>query len=136
MKIAKPQEAARPIHARVRQILESARTNVARSVNAAQVVANWLIGREILKEEQHGRQRAEYGKKLVEELATQLQRDFGKGYSALNPASRPPEGNIPIYWRGRNYNPDFIIETADTKCLVEVKRRKEIGPPMDTEVKE
>lgn len=49
---------------------------------------------------------------------------------------RPPEGNIPIYWRGRNYNPDFIVETADAKYLVEVKRRKEIGPPMVAEVKE
>lgn len=49
---------------------------------------------------------------------------------------RPPEGNIPIYWRGRNYNPDFIVETADRKYLVEVKRRREIGPPMDAEVKE
>ena len=49
---------------------------------------------------------------------------------------RPPEGNIPIYWRGRNYNPDFIVETADKKYLVEVKRRKEIGPPMDAEVRE
>ncbi len=36
---------------------------------------------------------------------------------------RPPEGNIPIFWRGRNYNPDFIVETADTKYLVEVKEK-------------
>jgi len=48
---------------------------------------------------------------------------------------QPPEGNIPIYWRGRNYNPDFIVETADRNYLIEVKRRKEIGPPMDVEVK-
>jgi predicted nuclease of restriction endonuclease-like (RecB) superfamily len=47
-------------------------------------VANWLIGREIVEEEQLGRHRADYGKQLVEELSLRLQDDFGKGYSALN----------------------------------------------------
>jgi predicted nuclease of restriction endonuclease-like (RecB) superfamily len=75
---------ASPVYKRIRQILESARTNVARSVNTTQVVANWLVGREIVEEEQLGEHRADYGKRLVEELATRLQRDFGKGYSALN----------------------------------------------------
>ena len=40
-----------PIYERIREILESARTTVARSVNTTQVVANWLIGREIVEEE-------------------------------------------------------------------------------------
>jgi hypothetical protein len=40
------------VYERIRQILESARTTVARSVNTTQVVANWLIGREIVEEEQ------------------------------------------------------------------------------------
>ena len=37
---------------RVCEILESAKTNVARSVNTTQVIANWLVGREIVEEEQ------------------------------------------------------------------------------------
>ena len=36
-----------PLYERVRQILKSARASVARTVNITQVVANWLIGREI-----------------------------------------------------------------------------------------
>ena len=72
------------LYERIRQILESARTNMARTVNTTQVVANWLIGREIVEEEQKGRHRADYGKQLVEELSLRLQDDFGKGYSALN----------------------------------------------------
>ena len=43
------------LYDRIRQILESARTSVARSVNTTQVVANWLIGREIVEGEQNGR---------------------------------------------------------------------------------
>ncbi len=54
-----------PLYERIRQILESARTNVARTVNTTQVVANWLIGREIVEEEQKGQRRAEYGEQLI-----------------------------------------------------------------------
>ena len=42
------------LYGRVCQILESARTSAARSVNTAQVVANWMVGREIVEEEQQG----------------------------------------------------------------------------------
>jgi hypothetical protein len=67
------------LYERIRQILESVRT-----VNTTQVLANWLIGREIIEEEQRGRYRADYGKQLVEELSVRLQEDFGNGYSANN----------------------------------------------------
>ena len=72
------------IYNRIRQILESARAGVARSVNTTQVVANWLIGREIVEEEQRGKAKAEYGKRLIEELSERLLRDYGSGYSVQN----------------------------------------------------
>lgn len=56
-------------HERIRQILDFARSSVARSVNTTQVVANWLIGREIVEEEQKGRKRAQYGDELLTDLA-------------------------------------------------------------------
>jgi len=49
------------LYERVKQILESARVTAACSINATQVVANWLIGREIVEEEQKGKKRAGYG---------------------------------------------------------------------------
>ncbi len=72
------------VYARIQQILESARANVARTVNTTQVVANWLIGREIVEEEQRGKQRAQYGKQLVEGLSKKLSREYGTGYSVQN----------------------------------------------------
>lgn len=72
------------LYQRIREILESARANVARTVNTAQVIANWLIGREIVEEEQRGKKRADYGEQLLGELSTMLQAEFGKGYSATN----------------------------------------------------
>jgi type III restriction enzyme len=49
---------------------------------------------------------------------------------------RPPEGNIPILYKGRNYNPDFIVQTGDIKYIIEVKARNELEPKMDQEVKD
>lgn len=72
------------VYQRIRQILESARTSVARSVNTAQVMAYWLIGREIVDEEQKGQRRAGYGEVLLQDLAHRLNADFGSGYSVHN----------------------------------------------------
>jgi len=74
----------KPLYERIRQILESARNGVARTVNTTQVVANWLIGREIVEEEQQGKRRADYGKQVLEELSAKLTHDFGIGYSVQN----------------------------------------------------
>ena len=67
---------------RVAEILETARDSVARTVNTTQVVANWLIGREIVEAEQRGRRRAGYGEHVVLQLAGQLTAAFGRGWSA------------------------------------------------------
>jgi hypothetical protein len=73
-----------PIYERVRHILNAARTNAARSVNITQVIANWLVGREIVEEEQHGKRRAGYGERLIRDLAARLQAEYGIGYSLAN----------------------------------------------------
>ena len=48
------------------------------------MVANWLIGREIVEEEQKGSKRAEYGKQLIELLSRKLTAEYGSGYSSQN----------------------------------------------------
>ena len=73
-----------PLYARIRQILESARVSAARSVNTTQVVANWLIGREIIEEEQKGKGRADYGEGLLRVLAEKLHGEYGDGYGLTN----------------------------------------------------
>ena len=44
------------------------------------VESYWLIGLQIVEHEQHGEARADYGKKLLKELAARLTIDFGKGF--------------------------------------------------------
>jgi predicted nuclease of restriction endonuclease-like (RecB) superfamily len=72
------------LYGRVAEILETARASVARTVNTTQVVANWLIGREIVEEGQRGRRRAGYGAMALAELSSRLKRDYGRGYSVDN----------------------------------------------------
>lgn len=69
------------VYERIREILESARAGVARTVNTTQVVANWLVGREILESEQHGKKRAGYGEALLLGISQKLSKDFSKGWS-------------------------------------------------------
>jgi predicted nuclease of restriction endonuclease-like (RecB) superfamily len=72
------------IYHHILRILESARSHVARSVNTSQVVSNWLIGREIVEEEQQGKARAGYGDSLMAELAEKFKSDRIEGYSVQN----------------------------------------------------
>src|SRR5207302_2396192 len=87
------------LYGRIRDILEAARTGVARTVNTTQVIANWLIGREIVEEEQQGRRRADYGQEQIRDLAKRLTLEFGRGYSQDN-----------LFWFRRFYGdyPDLL----------------------------
>ena len=69
---------------RVTVIIEQARSNVVRSVNIQMVIAYWLIGREIVEEEQHGSAQAGYGDYLIRDLSKRLGKRYGKGYSVTN----------------------------------------------------
>ncbi len=68
----------------IRDIIAQARERVARSVNYELTLAYWNIGRLLVEEEQMGRERADYGKRLVAELALHLTEEFGVGFSASN----------------------------------------------------
>ncbi len=69
---------------RVVSILEQARSNVVRAVNSNMVLAYWLIGREIVEEMQGGAKRAEYGKRVVDDLSARLMERYGEGFSGRN----------------------------------------------------
>jgi len=71
-------------HSDVKSILEQARGKARSAVNAAMVEAYWLIGQRIVKEEQMGQHKAQYGTRLIEELSIALTADFGKGFSYAN----------------------------------------------------
>ena len=64
----------------VKSILASARQRAYTAVNYAMVESYWLIGQQIVENEQQGKTRAKYGKGVLKELAERLTAEFGKGF--------------------------------------------------------
>ena len=65
----------------IKKILKNARQKAYTAVNSTMVEAYRKIGRQIVEEEQSGRERAEYGKEIVENLSKELTEEFRKGFS-------------------------------------------------------
>lgn len=68
----------------VSEVLAQARKNAKTAVNLAMVYTYYEIGRMIVEEEQHGQNRAAYGKQILQELSQYLSEKFGKGFSTTN----------------------------------------------------
>ena len=64
----------------VRQIIETARANAVRSVDFCRVQMYWHLGQRIFEEEQHGKERADYGTYLTRNLAKLLEPEYGSGF--------------------------------------------------------
>ena len=65
-------------------LLENAHNNISFAINIAMVYTYYEIGKMIVEEEQQGKERAEYGTRLIKELSVFLTSKFGKGYSVGN----------------------------------------------------
>jgi len=65
----------------IKDIIVNARNAAIRSVDFQRVLMYWRLGERIFVEEQHSKDRAEYGEYLVRDLAKQLENEFGSGYS-------------------------------------------------------
>jgi predicted nuclease of restriction endonuclease-like (RecB) superfamily len=79
-KIEKPNISAE-LYNDVRNIILNARTAAIRSVDFERVMMYWQLGERIFVEEQHGKERADYGEYLVQNLSKQLEHEFGSGFS-------------------------------------------------------
>jgi predicted nuclease of restriction endonuclease-like (RecB) superfamily len=65
-------------------LLEEARRQSARSVNAILTATYWEIGRRIVEFVQQGEARAEYGDEVLGKLSRELTRKFGRGFAHDN----------------------------------------------------
>ncbi|CBJ38790.1 putative ribosome biogenesis protein NEP1-like [Ralstonia solanacearum CMR15] len=64
----------------LRELIEDARRQVARTANAALTMTYWRIGKRLLAENL-SEGRAAYGQQILASLAQSLEREFGKGFS-------------------------------------------------------
>ena len=65
----------------IKQIIDAGRKAAYVAVDATMIATYWNIGKRIVEEEQHGQERAQYGKELIKRLAIELTHEYGSGYS-------------------------------------------------------
>ncbi|MGM9832885.1 MAG: YhcG family protein [Candidatus Limisoma sp.] len=65
----------------IKAIVYTAKQKAYQAADLYQVASNWLVGRRIVEQEQHGNVRAEYGKRIIALASEALTTEFGKGYS-------------------------------------------------------
>ena len=64
----------------LKHIANEARRQAYRSADHLLVVRNWLIGWRIVTQEQKGKERAEYGKHVIELASKTLTEEYGRGF--------------------------------------------------------
>lgn len=72
------------IHDGIIHLLDTARTETVRSINALMTATYWEIGRRIVEFEQNGEARAAYGTQLIERLSVDLTQRYKRGFSTGN----------------------------------------------------
>ena len=69
------------VYSKIEKHIDNAKSNIIRSVNSEMVKAYWLIGKEIVEEEQNGKEKATYGKETLKTLSLKLQHKYKRGFS-------------------------------------------------------
>ncbi|MDR0302586.1 MAG: PDDEXK nuclease domain-containing protein [Treponema sp.] len=82
--IVAPAESEKCFFADISQILLEGRNKTCAAVNFAMVETYWNMGKRIVEQEQHGKERANYGEQLLVNLSRYLSDTFGKGFSVAN----------------------------------------------------
>ncbi|OGF50597.1 MAG: hypothetical protein A2231_01190 [Candidatus Firestonebacteria bacterium RIFOXYA2_FULL_40_8] len=70
--------------AEISGIITNGRKYVLRQIDTTQVITYWLVGRRIVDFYQKGKERAEYGEKLLFRLAGDLTKEYDRGFSERN----------------------------------------------------
>ena len=65
----------------IKQIIDDSRSKAMRSVDFCRVQMYWQLGKRIFEQEQHGKQRADYGTYLLQNLSAKLEPEYGSGFS-------------------------------------------------------
>ncbi len=68
----------------IKDIIQSARKNIAVNVNHKLIATYWRIGKEIVNNEQQNNIDSKSARQVILQLSKQLIKEFGKGFSRAN----------------------------------------------------
>jgi len=106
------------IYNKITDLLKQAQNSVVQTVNKTMVLTYFEIGRIIVNEEQSGKERAEYGQQLVDELSERLTKEFGKGFSATN--IKQMRSFYLIYSKGQTLSDEFNLSWSHYLKLMRI----------------
>lgn len=93
----------------ISRLLNEARQQAARTVNAFLSATYWEIGRRIIEYERKGKKRAEYGSALLQRLSKDLTGSFGREFGVDNLQ------RMRSFYRA--YKPEIIYATLSRKSM-------------------
>ena len=68
----------------IADLIRKARRELEKSVNTVMVLTHYEIGKRIIEKEQGGEKRAQYGKRILQDLSDYLTAELGGGFSVDN----------------------------------------------------
>jgi len=73
-------ETQNDIYSNIKDLIEKSRKQTVKVVNSVMVYTHYEIDKMIVEEEQLGKERADYPKKLIKVLSERLTKEFSKGF--------------------------------------------------------
>ena len=121
----------------ISKLLDNARRTAARRVNGILTVTYWEIGRRIIQHEQGGQHRADYGQQIVDQLAADLTRKHGRGFSRSNVFQmrgfflaweivQTPSGKLEARAK---FDDDSIVQTVSGQSVALIESPNRTVPP-------
>lgn len=108
---------------KVIELLNKAKTEIISNVNRKMVYTYYEIGKIIVEEEQKGKERAEYGQQLINELSEKLSKEFGRGFSSTN--IKQMRGFYQIYSIGQTASDEFNLSWSHYLKLMRIEDKNE-----------
>lgn len=68
----------------IKDIISSSQKVAYNATNKAMILTYWHVGKRIVEQEQNGNERAQYGQALIDALADELTKEYGKSFSKRN----------------------------------------------------
>lgn len=111
------------LYSKVAELIKLAQSSIVQTVNRKMVLTYFEIGKMIVEEEQNGKERADYGKQLVNELSARLSKEFGKGFSATN--IKQMRSFYLFYSKSQTVSDEFNLSWSHYLLLMRIDDRKE-----------
>ncbi|MEM8528458.1 MAG: DUF1016 N-terminal domain-containing protein [Bacteroidota bacterium] len=111
---------------KIRSLIQEARQRVVQQINYTMVYTYYEIGRQIVEEEQGGKERAAYAKEVLKQLSEQLSKEFGRGFSKSN--LEQMRQLYLVYSKSQTVSgelPDFKLSWSHYIYLMRLKKEEE-----------